>query len=337
MKRMAAVDIEISAPPLSRWNIPSFSITPGRSHSKPFCNRTRCGPHISAISTQEEIATLKPLLLQSVSTLFNQEVKTRSAGIETNLYYRRGGGIAHARRFIASLYQATFEKNDPDRAVDAFTTSFTTHSANSDFERANGLESQWTRYAPDGFCIVFDTAAMGELLGAEFDTRDYTHLNLEPVRYAADGVPLSEHFDFIEAAVRSAIDQYFKDFPEPTMATIEFLRAATLLKRQCFNEERGPDRGNPWCAGLPSSSRYRTFRLPVKAAAHRRSGTQEARDHVPSRRRPASDQARDRRTICSPDRERCNSAATAEEESVPVMLSAIPIPRHLSFKGLSKR
>jgi hypothetical protein len=98
--------------------------------------------------------------------------------------------------------------------------------------------SQWTRYAPDGFCIVLDTTAMCDLLGTEFDTRDFTHLNLEPARYAVDGVPLREHFTDLEPSLRSAIDQHFRDVPSPEMGMIEFLRSATLLKHPDFIEER---------------------------------------------------------------------------------------------------
>jgi hypothetical protein len=237
MTRMQAVDIQICTAALKVDHPELFHYTRPQSFEAILATQTLWSTYSGDLDDKKEIATLKPSLLECVSSLFNQEVKSRDAG-KRNLFYKRGGGIAHAQRFIDSLYKATFDKNDPDRAVDAYTTSFTTHAADSDFERANGLPSQWSRYAPDGFCFVFDTAAMGDLLGAEFDTRDYTHLNLEPVRYATAGVPLRDLFDFIEPAVRSAIDQYFKDFPEPEMATVEFLRAATLLKRECFREER---------------------------------------------------------------------------------------------------
>jgi hypothetical protein len=237
MTRMQAVDIQICTAALKVEHPELFHYTRPQSFEAIWGTQTLWSTYSGDLDDKKEIATLKPLLLQCVAGVFNQQVKTRDAG-KRNLFYSRGAGIPHARQFIGSLYEATFDKNDPDRAVDAYTTSFTTHAADSDFERANGLASQWARYAPDGFCFVFDTAAMGDLIGTEFDTRDYTHLNLERVRYAADGLPLRDLFDFIEPAVRSAIDQYFKDFEKPEMATVEFLRAATLLKRQCFREER---------------------------------------------------------------------------------------------------
>ena len=237
MTKMKAVDIQICTAGLKVEHPELFHYTRPLSFEKILEKQTLWSTYSGDLDDKKEIATLKPLLLQCVAGVFNQEVKTRDTGTK-NLFYTRRCGIPHAKQFIDSLYQATFENNDPDRAVDAYTTSFTTHAKDSDFERANGLVSQWARYAPDGFCFVFDTAAMGDLLGAEFDTRDYTHLNLEPVRYATSGVPLREHFDFIEPAVRLAVDQFFKNFEKQEMATVEFLRAATLLKLECFREER---------------------------------------------------------------------------------------------------
>jgi hypothetical protein len=237
MTRMKAVDIQICTAALKVQHPELFHYTRPQSFAAILQSQTLWATYFRDLDDEKEIATLKPALLRCVASLFHQGVKTRDAGTR-NLYFHRGGGIAYAKPFIASLYNATFDKNDPDRAVDAFTTSFTTHAADSDFERANGLASQWTRYAPDGFCFVFDTSEMGALLSAEFDTRDYTHLNLEQVRYATDGKPLREHFDFIEPAVRSAVAQYFDGVEQTEMATVEFLRAATLLKRPCFREER---------------------------------------------------------------------------------------------------
>jgi hypothetical protein len=56
----------------------------------------------------------------------------------------RDGLIIAGVGFVSSIYKATFERNDPRFAVDAFTTSFSTHFADSDFERENGVQSQWT-------------------------------------------------------------------------------------------------------------------------------------------------------------------------------------------------
>jgi hypothetical protein len=181
--QMKAVDIVIGSAELIAEHPELFHYTRRPAFEAILGSNTLWATHFRDLDDKNEIATLKPLLLRSLADIFDAEVKTRSRAIR-NKYRHRGGSIPHAERFIASLYAATFDKNKPRFAVDAFTTSFTTHVADSAFERSNGLPSQWTRYAPDGFCIVLDTAAMCDLLGSEFDTRDYTHLNLERVRYA---------------------------------------------------------------------------------------------------------------------------------------------------------
>ena len=143
-----------------------------------------------------------------------------------------------ARDFVASLYGSTFERGDDNFAIDAYTTSFSTHAADTPYERENGLDSQWRYYAADGFCLVFDTDKLCDLLGKEFDQLDFTHLNLEDVRYLRDGARLPDYFDFIEPALQVVAEQVFKRFEKQEMGTVEFLRCATLLKRAAFRDER---------------------------------------------------------------------------------------------------
>jgi hypothetical protein len=85
---------------------------------------------------------------------------------------------------------------------------------------------------------VFDTDKLGDLLGGEFNRLDFTHLNLEDVRYLRDGVTLADQFDFIAPALEIVADQIYKRFEKQEMGTVEFLRCATLLKRASFREER---------------------------------------------------------------------------------------------------
>jgi hypothetical protein len=189
------------------------------------------------LTDQQEIRVLKPALRAAIIDLFDKAVAKRSRAVRRR-FDHCGGATFQADKFVDSVYKSTFERNDPRFAVDAFTTSFTTHAADSPFERENGLLSQWTEYAPDGFCIVLDTVEMCRLLGLEFDTRDYTHLNLEPIRYAFKGVPLRDHFPDLEPALISSIEQFLNQVHHPEMAMIEFLQSATLLKEPGCQEER---------------------------------------------------------------------------------------------------
>jgi hypothetical protein len=189
------------------------------------------------LSDQQEIRVLKPTLRATITNLFDMAVAKRSRAVRRR-FDHCGGASFQAVKFVDSVYKSTFERNDPRFAVDAFTTSFTTHAADSPFERENGLLSQWMEYAPDGVCIVLDTVEMCRLLGLEFDARDYTHLNLEPMRYAAKGIPLCDHFPGLEPALISSIEQFLDGVYHPEMAMIEFLQSATLLKDPAYREER---------------------------------------------------------------------------------------------------
>jgi hypothetical protein len=189
------------------------------------------------LSDQQEIRALKPALRATIIDLFDKAVAKRSRAVRRR-FDHQGGASFQADKFVESVYKSTFERNDPRFAVDAFTTSFTTHAADSPFERENGLLSQWTEYAPNGYCIVLDTVEMCRLLGLEFDARDYTHLNLEPVRYTTEGVPLRDHFPDLEPALTSSIEQFLDGASHPEMAMIQFLQSATLLKEPRYQEER---------------------------------------------------------------------------------------------------
>jgi len=84
-----------------------------------------------------------------------------------------------------AFYGTSFAAARSSFEIAAFMTSFSTHAGDGDFERENGLWSQWERYAgADGYCIVFDTAAMCDLLGAEFDGSYWVRLDLDSVRYS---------------------------------------------------------------------------------------------------------------------------------------------------------
>jgi hypothetical protein len=231
------IDTEICSAKLKAEHPELFHYT-GRGGFEPIVtNNTLWATHFRHLNDDAEISTLRPQLQQTMAQVLQREVKKQNTGIR-NQYYHAGGAAPMARDFVASLYASTFERGDADFAIDAYTTSFSTHAADTPYERENGLESQWRCYATDGFCLVFDTDKLGDLLGKEFDKLDFTHLNLEDVRYLRDGTRLPDYFDFIEPTLQVVAEQVFKRFEKQEMGTVEFLRCATLLKRASFREER---------------------------------------------------------------------------------------------------
>ena len=79
---------------------------------------------------------------------------------------------------IESIYKKTFTQ-----FVIPYIASFTTHAADAEFDRENGLLDQWSKYGRHGYAIVFDTKSLGNLLNKEFDTHLYTQTIYSNVVY----------------------------------------------------------------------------------------------------------------------------------------------------------
>lgn len=251
MSLMKEVDLVIGSVQLQAEHPELFHYTTKIGFEKIVCSNTLWATYFKDLTDTDEIRVLKVPLIAELKALFDALVARRNRHIR-RLYKATGGGKVQAAKFVTALYQATFETKKSFTAVDAFTTSFSTHSGDTDFERENGLQSQWDEYAKDGFCIALDTAEMCKILGQEFDTHYRTHLNLDFIRYAVDGIPLRDHFPELMKAASDSFDQFLNDVPFPEMAVPEFLAGATLLKGACFQKER-----EVRIAAVPGTERFR--------------------------------------------------------------------------------
>jgi hypothetical protein len=100
------------------------------------------------LSDQQEIRVLKPALQATITHLFDKAVSRRSRAVRRR-FDHCGGASFQAVKFVDSIYKSTFERNDPLFAVDAFTTSFTTHAADSPHPTASA--SCWIRSRCAGY------------------------------------------------------------------------------------------------------------------------------------------------------------------------------------------
>jgi hypothetical protein len=155
-------------------------------------------------------------------------------------FNKQGRGEGGARRMFESLYGASFAAVRRSSKIAAFMTSFTTHAADGDFERENGLWSQWDQYAgPDGYCIVLDTAAMCDLLAAEFDGGAYwIRFAIAPARYSGPDVPVADLMPELMNAGEDVFRQFMHGRDLQEFAVPEFLEGATLLKDAGWRKER---------------------------------------------------------------------------------------------------
>jgi hypothetical protein len=265
-KSIKIVDTVICSSELKVGHPELFHYTGRAAFKAIVSSNTLWSTHFRHLNDDAEVSTLKPQLLETMAAVLNREVKNHNTGIR-NRYFRHGGAKPMARDFVASLYAATFERADTDFAVDAYTTSFSTHAADTPYEQENGLESQWRYYAQDGFCLVFDTNGIGDLLGGEFDRHDFTHLNLENVRYIQDGSRLPDYFDFIEPALKAVAEQIFKGSRSRKWGPLSSALRDPAQTGRIPRGARGQDRGDPrraWVLGprrkrIPGSFREKAY------------------------------------------------------------------------------
>jgi len=237
-----------------------------------------------------------------------------------------------AKDLVDSLYHATFEGTG-FTALEAFVVSFCTHADDRLYEREHGLLSLWRGYSgQDGYCLVFDTAALCRLLGQEFDSRYWVHLQIDAVRYAIDGVPLDTHFPSLADAAARSLQQFFDGTPFPELGVTDFLTGATLLKHQGFREEREVRIvAIPGTAALRDQARIEHADFPDLPLLDIRIRSQSERPYIPlfegcGVRLPIE------RVIVGPSRNQDANAAFAQALlglSVPVTRSATPwLPPH---------
>lgn len=193
--------------------------------------------HYKTMADKNEIVLLRHPLIAALAPRYDALVS--SLNRRTRRLYKKGGcGEGVARDLVNALYRSTFENKGGFTSLDAFITSFSTHSDDAEFVRANGLDAQWAEYAgKDGFCMVFDTAALAQLLGQEMDSRYWVYLSLRPVRYFSEGTPIGLIFPELVDAAADTLRQCLDGAPHD-IGLRQFLVGSSLLKATKYTEER---------------------------------------------------------------------------------------------------
>jgi hypothetical protein len=280
------------------------------------------------LNDSAEIVHLKEPFASALAPRFDEIVERQKLNQQLRMLYEKGGGSsALARSLVDSLYAATFEGRGLT-AVEAFVVSFCTHGDDCHYEQENGLLSQWRGYSgQDGYCLVFDTAALCALLGREFDSRYWVHLQMDAVRYAVDGVSLDTHFPSLVGAAVQSLQQVLNRTPNPELGVTGFLTAATLLKHQGFREEREVRiTAIPGTAPLRDQARFEHAEFPDLPLPQIRNRPQSERRYIPLFD-GLNVQLPIERVIVGPSRNLPANAAFAKEllgSSIPVTCSATP-------------
>jgi hypothetical protein len=203
--------------------------------------------HFSDLNDRTEVTLFREPLLRAVTESFADVIKTKElASLYIQQAIRANGGIESfaervAKDFVEGLYRVTFENTGSFSFAEPFIASFCSHASDQPYEKKHGLLSQWRGYgAGGGYCIVFDTLKLSELLGLEFATYYWIYLQIAPVHYALDTASVRNLFPtmiercdyFIAGLLEGTVP------PPPDDAFAPFVAAATLFKHYAFSEER---------------------------------------------------------------------------------------------------
>jgi hypothetical protein len=201
------------------------------------------------LNDSTEIMHLKEPLKQVLSKeLVVQFRKYRSSGpAARKIVVQNGGAESMAKKlafgWVNSLYATTFEMEDEKRTTFCGIASFCSHVNDQEYERENGLLSQWRGYGRQGgYCLVFDTLAMKNLIDHEMSSYFYIYANLCVVRYLFRPELVTEYFrELIKVSEEIVKARVVDDSNIGALASqsfIPFVSSAATTKHRGFYEER---------------------------------------------------------------------------------------------------
>jgi DUF2971 family protein len=191
------------------------------------------------LNDTKEVKVLEEPLIEALTKRFSPLLEDNA---EVRMFAKEtGGGIAEiaayqATRVVQGFYDTLFRSPAP---LDIYVTSFCTH-ANDQYANKHGLLSQWRGYGGEdgGYCIVFDTAALIELLQRECRATYWIMpLKLAQVHYRTADLSVEDVFAPLLIETHKLFSALLDDTKIPERAMEYFLLAASLLKHQSFREE----------------------------------------------------------------------------------------------------
>ena len=138
---------------------------------------------------------------------------------------------------VRSFYDTVVRSVAP---LDLYVTSFCTH-ADDPYAIEHGLLSQWRGYGggAGGYCIVFDTAALIELLHRESEAHYWVMPpKIGRVHYRSAAFSIEDIFTPLLNEADKLLSAFLDHTAIPETVMGYFLWAAPLLKHQGFSEEK---------------------------------------------------------------------------------------------------
>jgi hypothetical protein len=187
------------------------------------------------------VSHVRPTAKDVVSSLYRESSAFKRA-------IQRKGGIGTfadqvAKTFVDIFYDVTFGTRETTIGpyFDPFIVSFCSHDyAGEDYERENGLLSQWRGYGGDGgYAIVFDTRKLEDILNRE--SQDYWHTGayIGDVVYEGDNAGFSEEFsELLKLSKKNLPLQVRGKDWTPGEMYMPFVDSVSRFKHRGFREER---------------------------------------------------------------------------------------------------
>lgn len=146
--------------------------------------------------------------------------------------------VAHdADAFVKALYKVTLGEAGRHKFFDPYVVSFCAHTA--EYERRNGLLSQWRGYGQDsGYALVFDTKQLEELMLRETTLHAYDTAHFGDVVYDGDDKAFEEEFPGLIGEIKKRTGLIFQGDPALGALYSEFVSALSRYKHHGFREEQ---------------------------------------------------------------------------------------------------
>lgn len=146
--------------------------------------------------------------------------------------------INDTNAIVNTLWRVSLGITGPYKFFLPFIVSFCSHTI--DYEKKNGLLSQWRAYGRDsGYAIVFKTKELCDLLKMETDTFFYNHGGLGDVIYDGEDELFSEDFSELIAVFKRVAPGYLKGGYQSLEELFgPFVGAITRYKHRAFIEEK---------------------------------------------------------------------------------------------------
>ena len=212
--------------------------------------QTLFATHYRYLNDTSEIQHMRTALIGNLQHVIKSWIcKTFTGDEQQKRFLTKQGGehvfaYKEATKIVGTFYDVTFGGGRVEHPfAEPYITSFCAHSDDEDYERENGLLSQWRGYSEirenGGFAIVFDTERLSELVLRENKFYYLSALAFGDVLYDGDIEGFHREFGELLEKLEDSFDQIISGGPEDISVHLDaFVNGVSRFKHRAFREER---------------------------------------------------------------------------------------------------